>query len=69
MCHQNGARKRWEIAKDYAVLDVYRRYKQFKPQGISALNEGGMQLAQALANEIVEVVDQIITGKGGDENG
>jgi len=57
------------IAKDYAVLDVYRRYKQFKPQGISALNEGGMQLAKALANEIVEVVDQIITVKGGDENG
>ena len=56
------------IAKDYAVLDVYRRYKQFKPQGISALNKGGMQLAQALANEIVEVVEQIITSKGGDEN-
>ena len=57
------------IAKDYAVLDVYRRYKQFKPQGISALNEGGMQLAQALANEIEEVVDQIIAREGGEENG
>jgi len=57
------------IAKDYAVLDVYRRYKQFKPQGISALNKGGMQLAQALANEIEEVVDQIIANEAGDENG
>jgi len=25
------------VAKDYAVLDVYRRYKQFKPQGIAEL--------------------------------
>ena len=30
-----------EVTKDYAVLDVYRRYKQFKPQGIAELNEGG----------------------------
>ena len=29
------------VAQDYAVLDVYRRYKQFKPQGIAELNEGG----------------------------
>ena len=34
------------------MLDVYRRYKQFKPQGIAELNEGGLQLAGALANEI-----------------
>jgi hypothetical protein len=47
------------VAKDYAVLDVYRRYKQFKPQGIAALNEGGQQLAQALAEEIASVVDAL----------
>ena len=48
-----------EVAKDYAVLDVYRRYKQFKPQGIAELNEGGQQLAQALAEEIASVVDDL----------
>ncbi len=48
-----------EVAKDYAVLDVYRRYKQFKPQGIAELNEGGQQLAQALAEEIASVVDEL----------
>jgi uncharacterized metal-binding protein len=42
------------VAKDYAVLDVYRRYKQFKPQGIAELNEGGQQLARALAQEIAQ---------------
>ena len=48
------------IAKDFAVLDVYRRYKQFKPQGIAELNEGGLQLAQALAGEIAGLVDDIL---------
>jgi uncharacterized metal-binding protein len=48
-----------EVTKDYAVLDVYRRYKQFKPQGIAELNEGGQQLAQALAEEIAAVVETL----------
>ena len=47
------------VAKDYAVLDVYRRYKQFKPQGIAELNEGGQRLALALAQEIASVVDDL----------
>ncbi len=73
------------IAQDFAVLEVYRRYKQFKPQGISMLNEAGEQLAHALAEEIVGIVDtincdhnlcsQITTGSGdnnqveGDQHG
>jgi uncharacterized metal-binding protein len=47
------------VAQDFAVLDVYRRYKQFKPQGIAELNEGGEQLAHALAEEIVGIVDTL----------
>jgi uncharacterized metal-binding protein len=50
------------IAHDFAVLDVYRRYKQFKPQGISELNQGGLDLAQALAQEIATVIDSLDTG-------
>ncbi len=59
-----------KVAQDFAVLDVYRRYKQFKPQGISELNDGGLQLAQALAQEIAVVVDTIgtATPEGG-QNG
>lgn len=52
-----------KIAREYAVLEVYRRYKQLKPQGIAELNEGGKQLARALADEIAEVVDDL-TGDG-----
>lgn len=53
------------VAQDYAVLDVYRRYKQFKPQGIAELNQGGLDLAHALAEEVAQVVDELL----GDENG
>ena len=52
-----------KIAREYAVLEVYRRYKQLKPQGVAELNEGGKQLARALADEIAEVVDDL-TGDG-----
>jgi uncharacterized metal-binding protein len=47
------------VAQDFAVLDVYRRYRQFKPQGIAQLNEGGQKLAHALAEEIAAVVDTL----------
>lgn len=54
------------VAQDFAVLDVYRRYKQFKPQGIAELNEGGLQLAEALAQEVAGVVDGIRSSSTGD---
>jgi uncharacterized metal-binding protein len=57
------------VAQDYAVLDVYRRYRQFKPQGIAELNEGGLQLARALADEIVQVVDGLADRSQGGQNG
>jgi uncharacterized metal-binding protein len=47
------------IFKDFAVLEVFRRYRDFKPQGIAELNEGGEKLAIALAKEIDAVVDEI----------
>lgn len=56
------------VARDFAVLDVYRRYKQFKPQGIAELNEGGQKLAHALAEEIAGVVDTLGTSGEGGQN-
>ena len=50
------------VAQDFAVLDVYRRYRQFKPQGIAELNEGGLQLSEALAQEVAQVVDELVEG-------
>lgn len=52
------------VAKDFAVLEIYRRYKQFKPQGIAELNPGGHQLAQALAEEVAAVVDSLVADQG-----
>lgn len=58
------------VAQDFAVLDVYRRYKQFKPQGISELNPGGLELAQAIAQEIVAVIDSLDSAtQAGGQNG
>jgi uncharacterized metal-binding protein len=58
------------VVQDFGVLDVYRRYKQFKPQGIAELNEGGLQLAQALAQAIAAVVDSLPSAiPEGNQNG
>ncbi len=48
-----------QVAHCFAVLDVYRRNRQFKPQGIAELNAGGLQLAHALATEVAAVVDDL----------
>jgi uncharacterized metal-binding protein len=53
------------VAQEYAVLDVYRRYRQFKPRGIAELNEGGLQLAHALAEEVAASVDELLADEGG----
>jgi len=58
-----------QAARDFAVLDVYRRYKQFKPQGIAELNEGGLQLAHALAREIANEVDRLNSESEGCQDG
>lgn len=55
-----------QVAREFTVLDCYRRHKQFKPQGISELNEGGMLLAQALAQEVAQAVGEL-SGPGGND--
>ena len=47
------------MAHSVAVLDVYRRHRDLKPQGIAELNEGGRQLAHALAQELADIVDTL----------
>lgn len=55
------------VAKEFAVLDAYRRHKAFKPAGIAELNEGGLQLAHALAEEIAAEIDQIEKERSSEE--
>ena len=50
------------VAREIAVFEVFRRYKDLKPEGIAELNEPGKRLARALAAEIAADVDQIAAG-------
>jgi uncharacterized metal-binding protein len=47
------------VAHELAVLDVYRRHRDLKPQGIAELNEAGYKLAQVLAEEVEALVDEL----------
>jgi uncharacterized metal-binding protein len=51
------------VAREFAVLDAYRRHRKMKPRGIAELNEGGQQLAHVLAEEVAEVVDELQGGQ------
>ena len=58
-----------KVVQEIAVLDVYRRHKDFKPQGIAELNEGGRRLAHALAEEIAVTIDALVSEEEGGQNG
>jgi uncharacterized metal-binding protein len=45
------------VAREMAVLDVFRRHKDLKPEGIAELNEAGQKLARVLAEEVAESLD------------
>jgi len=64
MVRQSGG----TIAQEFAVLDIYRRHKDLKPQGIAELNEGGQKLARLLAEAVTAVVDDLTAGRPGGEN-
>ncbi len=51
------------VAKEYAVLEFYRRHKELKPKGIAELNEGGMALARALAEDVARASDELSGGE------
>jgi uncharacterized metal-binding protein len=53
------------VAREYAVLDFYRQHRSLKPGGIAELNEGGLALAQALAEEVAGVSDELAVAEVG----
>lgn len=53
MVRQSGG----TVAREVAVLEVFRRHKDFKPEGIAELNEAGRKLARVLAEEVAESLD------------
>ena len=50
-------------AREFAVLDCYRRNRKLKPRGIAELNEGGQKLARALAEEVAAAADELVGGE------
>ncbi len=65
MVRQTGG----NIAQEIAVLDVYRRHKDMRPDGIAELNEPGLKLAHALAEEVAVMVDSLVGEEGEGRNG
>ena len=61
MVRENGG----TVARAVAVLDVFRRHKDLKPEGIAELNEAGRKLAWVLAEEVAESLG----GAGGPAKG
>jgi uncharacterized metal-binding protein len=64
MVKENGG----NISQEFDVLDVFRRYKEFKPDGIAELNENGVKLAHALADEAAATIDNITLDTEGGQN-
>lgn len=52
------------VAREVAVLDVFRRHKDLKPEGIAELNEAGRELARVLAEEVAEGLEAEAKGGG-----
>ena len=55
------------VTKEVSVLDLYRQYPELKPQGISQLNDAGLELARRLAAEVAAACDALSAkdGEGG----
>lgn len=50
------------VVQAVAVLDVFRRHKELKPEGIAELNEAGKQLARVLAEEVATGLEARVQG-------
>jgi len=55
MAAESGA----QVCAAFNAMDVYRAKRQYKPQGISSLNEAGQQLARLLAEQVDAAVDKL----------
>ena len=56
------------VVREVSVLDVFRRYKDLKPEGIAELNDAGKQLARVIAAEVAEALDEITSLADGGRN-
>ncbi|HEY5913812.1 MAG TPA: putative zinc-binding protein [Verrucomicrobiae bacterium] len=57
------------VTHEVAVLEVFRRHKDLKPEGIAELNEAGRKLARVLADEVAESLANTSPTPEGASNG
>ena len=55
------------VAREVTVFEAFRQHKELKPEGIAELNALGKQLARVMAEEIAEVVDDLVRKASGGE--
>ncbi len=52
-------RNRGAVLHEVMVLDVFRRHRDLKPEGIAELNKAGEELARVLAGEVATIVPEL----------
>lgn len=57
------------VAQDFVVLDTFRKNRTLKPAGIAELNDGGLALARALADEVAVAADAALAADGSSTEG
>lgn len=51
-----------KVAKKYQAIGFYKAHKELKPDGIAELDENGRKLAAIAADELAQVVDELLEG-------
>lgn len=52
------------VARSYQAINFYKTHKELKPEGIAELDEIGRKLAAIAADELAEVVDELVGKEG-----
>jgi uncharacterized metal-binding protein len=52
-----------KVARAYQSIDFFKKHNSLKPEGIAELNEAGKKLAALAADELGEVVDELLNGE------
>jgi uncharacterized metal-binding protein len=53
-----------KVDRSFQIMDFMKRHKGLKPDGISELNDAGQKLASLAADDLAEVVDDLINQEG-----
>ena len=51
------------VVRAYQAMDFFKKHNDLKPEGITELNEAGKKLAAIAADELAEVVDELVCGE------